>query len=85
MLYYFTNFWKFTHLKNDLIADELAEENVPSENIVKYLRLAKTDANIWDGGKGCLVPVYNVEFRNSPEFKLFCEKNVFVACLLSIL
>ena len=75
----------YINLKNDLIADELAEENVPSENIVKYLRLAKTDANIWEGGKGCLVPVYNVEFRNSPEFKLFCEKNVFVACLLSIL
>ena len=75
----------YIRLKNDLIANELMEENISSENIVKYLRLAKADANIWEGGKGCLAPVYNVEFRNSPEFKSFCEKNVFVACLLSIL
>ena len=51
---------------------------------MKYLKLAKSDANIWEGEKG-LIPVYNVQFRNSPEFKAFCEKNVFVACLLSIL
>jgi len=75
----------YISLKNDLIADELADESISNENVVKYLRLAKADANVWEGGKGCLVPVYNVEFRNSPEFKAFCEKNVFVACLLSIL
>ena len=75
----------FINLKNDLIADELSDEDISNDNIIKYLELAKKDANVWEGGKGSLVPVYDVEFRNSPEFKEYSEKNVFVACLLSIL
>ena len=75
----------YIKLKNDLIADELSDENVSNDDITRYLQLAKKDSNVWEGGKGCLVPVYDVEFRNSPEFKEYSEKNVFVACLLSIL
>ena len=75
----------YIKLKNDLIADELSDENVSNDDITRYLQLAKKDANVWEGGKGCLVPVYDVEFRNSPEFKEYSEKNLFVACLLSIL
>jgi len=75
----------FINLKNDLITDELSNEDISNDDMMKYLEKAKKDANIWEGGKGCLVPVYDVEFRNSPEFKEYCEKNVFVACLLSIL
>ena len=79
----------YIELKNDLIADELSSleirEDAQHSNAIKYLRMAKSDATVWEGGKGCLVPIYNVEFRSSPEFKTFSEKNVFVACLLSIL
>ena len=79
----------YIELKNDLISDELSSleirEDAQHSNAIKYLRMAKSDANVWEGGKGCLVPIYNVAFRSSPEFKTFSEKNVFVACLLSIL
>lgn len=75
----------YINLKNNLIADELSDENISHDDITRYLQLAKKDANVWEGGKGCLVPIYDVEFRNSSEFKEYSEKNVFAACLLSIL
>jgi len=74
----------YISLKNDLIADELSDENISDTNIPNYLEKAKKDSNIWEGQKG-LVSVYDVEFRNSPEFKEYSEKNSIIACLLSIL
>ena len=71
----------FVKLKLVDLADDL-HDGIEDSQITEYVTKAKEDANIWSE---CLAPLYDRQFVNSDEFQELKKKNIFVACLLSIL
>ena len=71
----------FVKLKLVDLADDL-HDGIEDSQITEYVTKAKEDANVWSE---CLAPLYDRQFVDSNEFQELKKKNIFVACLLSIL
>ena len=73
---------RFIKLKLIDLVDDLNDKDINDDQITEHLTTAKEDVNVWSE---CLAPIYDRQFVNSEDFKELKKRNVFVACLLSIL